>query len=61
MAVVLTLVKTKQIKYINETTQNAVKTIQNTLNTSTYITRTPTHYKTNIYTHPNFTKSTHVI
>ena len=39
VAVVLTLVQTKQIIYINETIQNAV-------NTSTRITKTPTHNKT---------------
>ena len=38
--------------YINET----VQTIQNTVNTSTHITKTPTHYKTHTYTHPHITK-----
>ena len=51
MAVVLTLVQTKQIIYINESIQNTVQTIQNTVNTSTHITKTPTHNKTNTYTH----------
>ena len=52
MTVVLTLAQTKQIIYIKET-------IQNTVNTSTRISKTPTHNKTNIYTHPHYTKSTH--
>ena len=52
MAVVLTLVQMKQIIYINEI-------IQNTVNTSTHIIKTPTYNKSNTYTHPHFTKSTH--
>jgi len=45
--VVLTLVQTKQIRiYINETTHKTVQTIKNTINTSTHITKAPTHYKT---------------
>ena len=65
MAVVLTLVQTKQIIYINETIQNSVETIQNrvetiqnrvetiqnTINTSTHYTKIPTRNKTNTYTH----------
>ena len=39
--------------------KNILQTIQNTVNTSTCITKTPTHNKTNTYTHPHFTKSTH--
>jgi hypothetical protein len=30
--------------------------IQKTVNTSTHITKTPTHYKTHIHTHPHVTK-----
>ena len=49
VAVVLTLVETKQI-IINihkrNNTKNTVQTIQNTVNTSTHITKTTTHYKT---------------
>ena len=56
MAVVLTLVQTKQIIYINETIQKTVQTIQNTVNTSTHITKTPTHNKIHTYTHPHITK-----
>ena len=55
MAVVLTLVETKQIIYINETTQNRSRDSTNTVNTSTHITKTPTHNKTNTYTHPHLT------
>ena len=48
-----------------------MKTIQNTINESTHITKTPTHnkthtnthththYKTHTYTHPHSTKPTH--
>jgi hypothetical protein len=54
VAVVLTLVQTKQVR-INihklNNTKNTVQTIQNTVNTSTHITKTPTHYKTHKYTH----------
>jgi hypothetical protein len=49
VAVVLTLVQTKQIIYINET-------IQNTVNISTRIIKTPTHNKTDTYTHQHITK-----
>ena len=68
VAVVFTLVQTKQIIYINET-------IKYTLNTSTLITKTstqthkhplknpniftPTHHKIHTCTHPHFTKSTY--
>jgi len=59
MAVILTLVQTKQIR-INiqkrNNTKNTVHTIQNTVNTSTLVTKTPTHYKIHIYTHPHITK-----
>jgi hypothetical protein len=36
--------------------KNTVQTIQNTVNTSIHITKTPTHYKTPTYTHPRITK-----
>jgi hypothetical protein len=54
VAVVLTLVQTKQMRINihkrNTKTQykqykNTVQTIQNTVNTSTHITKTPTHTK----------------
>ena len=64
MAVVLTLVQTKQIRihtHIRNNKKNTVQTIQNTykykikkyktVNTSTHITKTPTHYKTHTPTH----------
>jgi len=51
VALVPTLVQAKQIR-INMYKQ----TIQNTVNTSTYITKTPTHYKNHKYTHPHVTK-----
>jgi hypothetical protein len=60
VAVVLTLVKTKQIRINihkrNNTRKNTVQTIQNPVNTSTNITKTTTHYKTHKYTHPHITK-----
>jgi len=48
VAIVLTLVQTKQIRIcINETIQkNTVQTIQNTVNRSIHITKTPTHTHT---------------
>jgi len=52
VAVVLTLVQTKQIR-INIPRRNNTK---NTVNTSLYITRRVTHYKTHTYTHPHITK-----
>jgi hypothetical protein len=36
--------------------RNTVQTIKNTLNTSTHITKTTTHYKTHTYTHPHITQ-----
>jgi hypothetical protein len=42
--------------YINETRQKHSTTIQNTVNTSTEITKTPTNYKTHTYTHSDFTQ-----
>jgi len=59
VAVVLTLVSTKQIRiniHKRNITKNTVQTIQKTVNTSTHITKTPTHYETHIYTHPHITK-----
>ena len=59
VAVVLTPVQTKQIginTHKRNNTKNIVQTIQNTVNTSTHITKTPTHYKTHTYTHPHITK-----
>ena len=59
MTAVLTLVQAKQ-KRINihkrNNTKNTVQTIQNTLNTSTHITKTPAHYKPHTYTHPHITE-----
>jgi hypothetical protein len=48
VAVVLTLVTNKN-KYAE------TKQYKNTVNTSTHITRTPTHYKTHTYVHPHIT------
>ena len=59
MAVVLALVQTKQVKisiHKRNGTKNTVQTVQNAVNTSTHITKTPTHYKTDKYTHPHITK-----
>ena len=59
VAVVLTLVQTKQIRiniHERNNTKNRVQKIQNTVNTSTYITKTTTHYKTHTYTHSHITK-----
>ena len=39
--------------------KNRVHTIQNTVNTSKHITKTPTYYTTHTYTHPHITKPTH--
>ena len=39
--------------------KNTVQAIQNTVNTSTHITKTHIHYKTHTYTHPHITKPTH--
>jgi len=53
MAVVLTLVQTKQIRiYVHKgnNTKNTVQTIQKTVNT------TPTHYKTHALQNPHITK-----
>jgi hypothetical protein len=62
MAAVLTLVQTKQIRIEilkPNNTKSTVQTIQNTVNASTHITKTPTHYKTHTYTHTHITKPTH--
>jgi len=59
VAVVLTLVQTKQIRiniHKRNNTRNTVQTIQITVNISTHITKTPTHYKTHTYIHPHITK-----
>ena len=59
MAVVLTLVQTKQIRiniHKRNNTKNAVQTTQNTVNTSTLITKPRTRYKTHTYAHPHTTK-----
>ena len=63
VAVVFTLVQTKQIRIHIHKRDN---TIQNTINTSTHYQNThtlqsphihtPTHYKTHTYTHPHITK-----
>jgi len=47
VALVLKLVQTKQIRinvHKQNNTKNTVQTIQNTVNTSIRITKTPTHY-----------------
>jgi len=36
--------------------KKTVQTIQNTVNTSTHIIKTPTHYKTRTYTRPHIKK-----
>jgi len=60
VAVALTLVQTKQIVNIHKRNNTkTAETIQNTKNTSTHITKTPTHYKTRTYAHPRITKPTH--
>jgi hypothetical protein len=49
VAVVLTLVQTKQTRinvHKRNNTKNTVQKIQNTVNTSTHITKTPTHTQT---------------
>jgi len=49
VAAILTLVQTKQIRiniHKRNNTINRVQTIQNTLNTITHSSETPTHYKT---------------
>jgi len=59
VAVVLTLVQTKQLRLNTHkrcNTKNTVQTIQNTVNTSTHTTKTPIHCKTHTHTHPHITK-----
>jgi len=59
VALVLTLVQTKQIiinVHKGNNTKYTVQIIQNTVNTSIHITKTPTHYKTHTFTHPHITK-----
>jgi len=59
VAVVLPLVETKQIRiniHKRNDTKNTVQTIQNTVNTGTHITKTPTHYKAHTFAHQRITK-----
>jgi hypothetical protein len=59
VAVVLTPVQTTQIIiniYKRNNAKNTVQTIQNTVNTSTHIIKTPAHYKPHTYTHPHITE-----
>ena len=52
VAVVLTLVQTKQIRlniHKRNNTKNTKQTIKNTVNTGKHITKTPTHYRTHTY------------
>ena len=60
MAVVLILVQTKKIRkniHKRNNTKITVTKIQNTVNTSTRITKTPTQTKsTHTHTHPHITK-----
>jgi hypothetical protein len=62
MAVVLTLVQTKQIR-INvlkrNNTKNTVQRIQNAVNTSTHINKTPTHTRTHTLQNPHLHTPTH--
>jgi len=53
------VVQTEQIRiniHKQNNTKNTVQTIQNTVNTSLHITKTPTYYKIHTYTHPHITK-----
>jgi len=62
VAIVLTLVQTKQIRiniHKRNNPKNTVQKIHSTVNTSTHVTKTPTHYKTHTYTHLHITKPTH--
>jgi len=57
VAVILTLAQAKQIRtniHKRSNTKNTVQTIQNTVNTSRHISKTPTHYKN--HTHPHITQ-----
>jgi len=45
--------------HIHKQYKNTEQTMQNTVNTSIRITKTPIHYKTHKYTHPCITKPTH--
>jgi hypothetical protein len=59
VTIFLILVQTKQIRiniHKEKKKKITVQTIQNTVNTSTHITKIPTHYKTQTYTHPHITK-----
>jgi len=60
IAVVLTPVQTEQIRiniHKRNNTKTTVQRVQNTVNTSTHITKTPTRYKTHTYTHPRIRKT----
>jgi len=62
VAVALTLVQIKQIRiniHKRNNTKKHYKQYKNAVNTSTLIIKTPTNYKTQTYTHPHITKSTH--
>jgi len=59
VAVVLTIVQTKQIRiniHKRNNTKNTVQTIQNTVNTSTHITKIPTHTHIHTLQNPHITK-----
>jgi len=62
VAVILTLVQKKPIRmnlHKRNNTKSTVPTIQNTINTSTHIIKTPTHTHTHTYTHPHIHTPTH--
>jgi hypothetical protein len=59
LALVLIFGQTKQIRiniHDQNNTKKTVQTIQNTVNTSTHITRTPTPYRTHTYMYLHITK-----
>ena len=59
VAVALTPVQTKQIRiniHKRNNTKNTVQTIQNTVNTSTHVTKTPTRTHTHTLQNPHITK-----
>ena len=62
VAVVLTIVQTKQIR-INIHKRNNTKTVQTTqnkINTSTHVTKTPIYYKNHTYTHTHTLQNQHI-
>ena len=62
MAVVLTLIQTKQIRintHKRNNTKNTVQTAQNTVNTSTHIAKTATHTHTHTLQNPHINTPTH--